>query len=297
MDSSQINVVDTISQSISTIFSNLFSSIDSNIYYMLDDLIFIDTDIITSSPFSTLIGETSGFNMITLCNALIGGFVLYYGLSYLLSHLTFASTSKPSQFIFKLLLCVFFVNSSFFIAKEIIFIFSSISLSIRSIGEHAFNTQISFSNLISNFNSIIYTDNNNFNIFSLDGLFKCFISFGFFNLILTYSLRYVMLQVFLLLSPFAFLSLSLENTSWIFKSWVKVIFSLLFIQIFISTILLVCFSFQDFSSNIAFSKFIYIGSIFALIKANLFVRDFVGGLSTDINVGISALKSYFSGGA
>ena len=41
-----INVTDTIINTINTILQNLFSSIDNNLYNILDDITFIDSDII-----------------------------------------------------------------------------------------------------------------------------------------------------------------------------------------------------------------------------------------------------------
>ena len=123
-------------------------------------------------------------------------------------------------------------------------------------------------------------------IFSLDGIIKSLISFSLLNLVFSYSFRYVLIKVFVLITPFAILSNSLNSTSWFFKSWFKNLFSLLFIQIIVSIILLILFS-MDYSSTNLFSKFIYIGGLYALIKANSFVRDFIGGVSTDFsqNVG------------
>ena len=100
-----------------------------------------------------------------------------------------------------------------------------------------------------------------------------------------------MIKVFVLLSPFAFLSLSLTNTSWFFKSWLKNIFSLLFIQIIISLVLVILFS-MDFSSSNLFNKFIYVGGIYTLIKANSFVREFIGGVSTNVAQTVQNLSSF-----
>ena len=88
-----------------------------------------------------------------------------------------------------------------------------------------------------------------------------------------------MIKIFILLTPFAFLSLILQNTSWFFKAWSRNMFSLLFIQIIVSIVLLILFS-MDYSSDNMIIKFIYIGAIYSLIKANSFVRDFIGGVST-----------------
>ena len=116
------------------------------------------------------------------------------------------------------------------------------------------------------------------------------ISFSLLNLVFSYSFRYVLIKVFILIAPFAILSNSLNSTSWFFKSWFKNLFSLLFIQIIVSIILLILFSIDYPSSNL-FSKFIYIGGLYALIKANSFVREFLGGISTDFNQGVGNLKS------
>ena len=90
-----------------------------------------------------------------------------------------------------------------------------------------------------------------------------------------------MIKLFALLSPFAILSLSLDSTSWFFKAWLRNLFSLLFIQIIISLVLLILFS-MDYSSTNLFIKFIYIGGIYALIQANSFVREFLGTVSTNV---------------
>ena len=109
------------------------------------------------------------------------------------------------------------------------------------------------------------------------------------NLIFSYSFRYVMIKIFILLAPFAILSLALSSTSWFFKTWIKNLFSLLFIQIIVALVLLILFS-MDFSNSDLLIKFIYIGGIYVLIKANSFVREFIGGVSTNI----SQTVNYFS---
>ena len=46
MQETQANITQTIISTINSIFSSLFSSIDNNIYSLLDDIIFIDSDIL-----------------------------------------------------------------------------------------------------------------------------------------------------------------------------------------------------------------------------------------------------------
>ena len=99
------------------------------------------------------------------------------------------------------------------------------------------------------------------------------------GLCFTYSFRYILIKVFILLTPFAILSLLLNSSSWFFRAWLRCVFSLLFMQIIVAIVLLIMFS-LDYSSTELFSKFIYIGGILTLIKIDSFVREFLGGIST-----------------
>lgn len=291
----EINITSSLLQSINSIFSNLLSSIDTNIYSILDDLIFISDDLVSTNYFLKLLGDSSNFGIISICNSLLYGFLLYYGLSLLLSYLTFSQVQKPSSFIFKIFLCVIFVNSTKLICFCSFFMTSYISSSIRNIGEILFSKEICFSSLIEELNSTIYLNSSDFNLFTFNGLIKAFISIGFINLAISYSLRYVMILVFSLICPFAILCSSIDKFSWIFKSWLKIFLSLLFLQILVALILLVTFS-LDYVQNDTFSQLIYIGSIYSLIKANSFIKDLMGGLSTDVNFGINTIKNLILGG-
>ena len=160
---------------------------------------------------------------------------------------------------------------------------------LDSSGESLFGKQICFSELINVINSNFSVDTNSLDIFSLDGIIKGTLSVSLVNLVFTYSFRYVMVKVFVLLSPLAILSLSLSSTSWFFKTWIRNLFSMLFIQIIVSIVLVLLFSMDFSSSNILF-KFVYVGGVYVLIKANSFVREFIGGVSTTVSQNVYKLK-------
>ena len=187
-------------------------------------------------------------------------------------------------------LCAFAVAV---ICEQLLNLNSLFTLAIRNVGEIVYNKEVSFATFINELNSFITISGNSFNLFSVDGIIKSFISIGLFNLIFSYSLRYILIKVFTLLCPFAFLCLINNKTKWIFSSWLRIILSLLLLQIFISLILLVCFSFT-YSSNIL-SKIIYIGCVYALMKANTIIKEFIGGVSTVTGSPISSLKSLLGG--
>lgn len=284
------NLTQIIKNTINSIFGDLFSSIDNNLYSILDDITFINSDILSDKYFQNIFGTSSSNGILLIANSLITGFILYYAINLLFSHYSYSEVQKPSQYIFRVLIFVILMNSSYFICEQIINLNSNISLAIRQIGENVFNKEICFNSLINELNKIVIIEGNSFNIFSLDGIIKSFITIGLFNLVFNYSLRYIMLKVFLLICPFAILSLINKNTIWIFKSWVRITLSLLFFQIFISLILLIIFSINY--SNDLFSKLLYIGGIYSLIKANQFLKEFMGGLSTNINNNFSGLRLF-----
>ncbi len=95
----------------------------------------------------------------------------------------------------------------------------------------------------------------------------------------------------MLLSPFAILSLTLDKTSWFFKAWFRNLFSLLFIQIVVALVLLILFS-MDYSSSNLLLKFVYVGGIYALIKTNSLVRDFIGGVSTEVSQSVKNFAQF-----
>ena len=282
------NITDTIIQTINTIFGNLFSSIDNNIYSVLDEITFVDTDILKTTHFENMFGSSIDSGFLLIANALIIGFVLYYAIKLILSNFFICQVQPPYQFLLKIIILAIFMNSSFFICEQIINIISLMSSSIRGLGEELFGVNVCFSSLVEKLNTVIYLENSNLNIFSIDGIIKSFISFGFFNLIFSYSVRYIMLKVFILISPFAILSYSTSPN--FLKAWVKCFLSLLLVQILVSIVLLILFAI-DFNSSNLFSKFIFVGAIFSLIKANSYVRDIMGGISTDIQTDMTGLKN------
>ena len=283
---SNTNITNTIIDTINTIFQNLFSSIDNSLYSVLDDITFINSDILDAPYFDKIFGSSSSDGILLVANSLLLGIILYFSLKYLFSNLTYSNVESPKQFIFKLIIFGICMNFSGMIVEQSITLLSNISLAIRGIGESLFNTEICFSNLINKINNTISIDSNSLNIFSLDGLIKGTITFSLLNLVFSYSLRYIMIKIFILLTPFAFLSLSLESTSWFFKAWIRNYFSLFFIQIIVSIILLILFS-MDYSSDKLVIKFIYIGGIYALIRANSIVKEFIGGLSTNLSLNVN----------
>ena len=284
------SVSDSIISAISQIFRNMFSSIDDSIYSALDKISFIDDSIMSSPYLSNTIGHTSSSGILLIANGLLIGFVLYFAIKYILANFSIGNPQNPYKFVLKIIIIGIIMNNCFFICEQIININSSISSGIRSIGQNVLGTKICFSNLIKILNSIVSIEENSESFFSIDGIIKTIVSIGFLNLIFVFSVRYIMLKVFILFSPFAILFMSLDSTSGFFKAWFKSFISLLLIELFSSLILIIMFSIQYSPTDIV-SKILFVGSIFALTKVNSFIRDIFGGISLDFQNSLYSLRN------
>lgn len=277
---------------VNTVISNLLSSVYNSLSSVIDTLAFINFSIV--ADLRDLIGSSFASGILLICNSLIYGFLIYYAISYLLSHLTFSQVENPTQFLFKLLLCGFAINAALPFCSFLIYIISTISDAIKMLGTNLFGTEISFSNLINNLNPQNYFLEGLFNLFSFDGLLKSLISISFITLTISYAIRYVMIKVFVLISPFAILSLANSKSSWFFKSWLKTFLSMLFLQVLISLILVVYFAIGSGDTSII-KELIQFGIIFALVKANSFMKEFMGGISSDVNFSSVSMFKMFKG--
>ena len=275
-----------IIETINKIFSNFFSSMDNSLYSLLDKTIFIDSSIISNSLFTSLFYAPYGIS--NIINSLLLGFFIYYCFRLHFSSILGIYTEKPHQFIFKSIIIILCTNNSIFICSELLNINSIITDILCSLGASITGKEISFNSLISSVPLNNFVDN--YNIFSIEGLLKSFLSFGLISLLFSYSIRYMLLKILIFLFPFSLLTLITPSTSWIFKSWFRTFFSLLFVQNFIVVILIFLFSLTVKSSNL-FSQITYISTIFILTNANSYLKELIGGISTDINSNLLFLKN------
>ena len=283
-----INLTIIIFNSLNELFSKLFSSIDNSIYSLLDDITFITPDLLINNSFNKIIGTSRNNGILLICNSLVFGFILYYSINYLISHLTYTKIDSPKQFIFKSIIFIAIMNSSLWICEQIINLISIITEGFSYLCNTLFDSNLSFSEFIDDINQALSLSGD-FNLFSFDGIVKSFTSIGLINLIFNNSLRYIMIQIFVLISPFAFLSLITNSSEWFFRVWLKNFISLLLVQILTALVLLLSFSISP-SSNPLFSKLLYIGIIFALNKVNHYMKELFGGISTVVRSSLSEIS-------
>lgn len=268
----------TIQNSLNTIFSKIFSSLDNSFYSILDNLAFINTSILDNNVIKALLGTNIKTGILAICNSFILGFILYYSIRFLFSHLIYIKTESPREFIFKAIIFATLMNNSLWICEQIIFIIDFCTSFLISTAENLFQRTITFSEFLNVLNTTLFWVPAATDLFSFAGIVKSFSSIGLINLVFTFSLRYIMILVFILISPFAFLSLITNSSSWIFKTWIKSFISLLLYQLIIGLLLIISFTFTNIANSLLVSIF-YVGIIQAFQKSGYFIREIFGGIS------------------
>ena len=157
----------TIISTINSMVEQLFSSLDNNLYTTLDEITFVNSDILKTDYFKNILGTSTTNGILLIANSLLLGIILYYAFKYLLSHFTYTEMESPKEFIFKLIIFGICMNFSYFLLEQIINIFYYISIGIKNIGENLFMKEISFNQIINTINSSLSISGNSLNIFSL----------------------------------------------------------------------------------------------------------------------------------
>lgn len=278
----------SIIENLNTVFTKLFTSIDQNVFNELDKLVFITPKIISDKTTAKLLGDNFLSGTISISVSIALGVLIFYAFKYLLSHLTFENVQNPISFMFKLFISLFIVLNIKIILENIIFLNNEITKEILSLGSGFFEGEVNFSSLIYKINSSLYILDSSFDFVSLDGVIKIIISFGIINLLLEYALRYVVIKVMCIIAPILVILKSFEDTKYLYTSFIKAFFSILFMQNIVAVILVISTKIE-ISGYSLMSKLIFLGTIYALIKANKLSTDIFGGISVQNGISIQGM--------
>ena len=287
-------IVSIVLEVINSICSNLISSIDENIFPLLDKLVFIDGNIFsTGDKFNKLLSNSSSNGVLILANCLFAAFVLYYAGRLIIANLTSTQIESPPKFFMRAFLSGIAMNYSLSICKFLISATSLISTFFCALGKNVFGKEISFQTLLSILDTTAFE---NLDMLSINGVLSAMLSISSFALILNFAFRYILVEILIILSPFAILCTMNTSTVGFFKSWFKSLLSLLILQVIISIMLLIPYTLLKESNDALFNKVLLVGSIMALLKSNQFVKEIIGGIgiSTNFQNGIAGIRSLVS---
>lgn len=270
---------------INEVLNKIIKSIDKDIFSLMDKLITISPKIFSD----TILSKKELINSIYIfANSLIVGFLLYYAVSSLLAAYSGKEVIGIGRYIFKIIICTILLNNSMFICQQIVNLIYLVNQTISSIGKEIFSQDISFVSLYKKLNDISSIKDADY--LTLDGIIKGMTSFGAISLLISYAIRYVQIQLLILVSPIVILCVVSGATYGIFKGWLKMFLSLLFLQFFINFIILIAIGIKGESE--IFNKIIFIGCMYSLYKANELCKEFISyiGAYSDISSGINNIK-------
>lgn len=276
----EIDIGAIIVDTINSLCQSLFSSIDNAVFPLLDDLIFVSPKIVETDYLERILGTNTNMGLLLLANSLILAFILYYAVRRFISFYSGNEVESPYIFIIKGIFVTILMNFSLSLCTLAISFTYEITTFIFSLGTNIFNSKISFSSLINMLSSSFSSE---FNIFSLDGILTGMLSISSFSLIISFAIRYILIKILILSSPFAFLCLLDKTTVGFFRSWYRSLLSLLLIQILIALIILLPYALIKDSSSQIINKLLIIGAINALLNSGQYVKEFMSGTGISTN--------------
>lgn len=269
---------------IQSMTNQIFTSIDKSLIDVLDRFVYVDESLLRENTIFIFTSKIE-MTMRVIAESLLLGYVIYYLIRYLISRITAVNKEdleNPAIFFVKMVLVSIAIFYSTDICKMIVEINSNITKD--------FGNNLTTSGILPTFNRFLHTVNytllggeENINIFSLDGIFKGFVSFGTLNMTVSFALRYILIKVLIIVSPIMFVSRIFTKTEKIFNTWIKAFVSLLLIQHFIA-LLLVLAGYLKIHYLSTFNKIAYIGIIYALSKSFYLFEKIFGAIAPDVQV-------------
>lgn len=263
--------MNNILTNLNNIINKFCLSIKSEGYKIINNISDIDTNIFKVQPLKLLYSENNFKILLIIVNAIISAVVLYYAFKCILSLYSSASIQNIYLFIIKLILITIFSSNSFYLCKEIINFNYLISNFTEEFLEEISSEKIDYnfleeniSNLDDFFKSIDKIGINGFN----DLIISSYIIY----LITFLSVRYVVVLLCIILSPFAIICLISVKTRVIFEYWIKVFVINLSIQT-INKIVIFIPIVSKSEKDIYFA--ILLGSICILYKINKLIGEII----------------------
>lgn len=271
---------ESILDNVNLISEKLFKSVEEQVYKVLDELVVIGPDILKEEPLKNICYSDKINGIIIIANSLILFYIIYFVFNQIANLYNGKSVENVYKFIIKMVFIGIIINFSYYICEEILNFFKLISDCVDLFCKDITDTKICFVSLkeaIINIEDFLNND-----LLSLNGLIKGMVSFGSVSILINFSIRYVTIIFLILISPFAFISLSSSITSGIFKSWGKLLIINLLVQIVVKFIMIIPIVYKD--TNTIIYKIILVGSIYLIYKINTFTKEMFMKITEDTKV-------------
>ena len=254
---------------LNVVFDKIFGSVEKDVFKTIDEILVIDNTIFEKEPLKKIL-SIDGINYIALiANALIIMYAVYYIFLTFVSMYNGSKRGNIYKFVIKLIVIAILANSAIFLCQLVIEINSGFTFAIDSIGEKIANSNLNFSSLKEKIISIKeYLNDDNL---SLSGIIKGMISFGSVSILLSFSVRYVLIIILIFISPIAIICLSSDLTSGIFYTYIRALIINLMMQNIAKLIIIIPLTYSD-TNNLIY-KVVLAGSIYIIYKLNMYVKE------------------------
>lgn len=222
--------MEKILDDLNNILNIFYSSIKSQGYDFINKISIISPEIFEKEPLKSIFISKNFNNMILILNVIISGIILYYVFKSIISLYSSTSINNIYYFIIKIIIISIISSNSLYICKEVININYVFSDTIKTFLEEVSNKKIDYSFLEDN----ISTLDDFFNLADkggINGLKDMIICIYILALIIFFSIRYVVINLCIIISPFIFLCLVSNKSKFIFYFWLKIFVFNLIIQI------------------------------------------------------------------
>lgn len=222
--------MENILDNLNNILNIFYSSIKSQGYDFINKISIISPKIFEKEPLKSIFISKNLNNMILILNVIISGVVLYYVFKSIISLYSSTSINNIYYFVIKIIMISIISSNSLYICKEIININYMLSDTTKTFLEEVSNKKIDYSFLEDN----ISTLDDFFNLADkggINGLKDMLICIYILALVIFFSIRYVVVNLCIIISPFVFLCLINDKSKSIFYFWAKILVFNLLIQI------------------------------------------------------------------
>lgn len=267
--------INNILESLNLLIEKFLSSIEGQVFAILDKITLIEPDILKNEPLKHIFFENKVNGIIIIANALILFYACYYIFTRILSMYNGAEVESVNNFVFKIIIIVLLVNNSYYICNEILTINSTFCECVDIFSKDVVKHEVNFNELkneIVSLKSVVEDDN-----LTIEGIIKSMLAFGSMSILITFSIRYVTIILLIIISPLALVCLVSNVTRGISKTWGKLLFVNLIMQVFVKIILIIPLAYKD--KNTELYKIILLGSMYILYKSNSFIRDLTNQIS------------------
>lgn len=257
---------------VNTLAENIYESIEKDVYKLLDELLYIDKNLLDLQVFKKLSLDSDKNTVILLALCFITMFLICFAIRRIIAMYT-AKPSNTAGFILRIIICSTLAMSSYYICEILLDINFKISEVFMEMGEDVTGKEILFNTIKDVISSFGQEDG----FISLNGAIKGMVGFGAISLLLNFCVRYVTVIFLVITAPLCFMMAINSSTFGIFTKWLKLLVINLFIQNITAIVIIIPLCISDTSSTVF--KTLLVGSIYILYKINPFVSDIFSNLN------------------